>query len=61
MRLVVEDTPEGVMLRPVSPFQPTQPEEVFGSLPHNGPPKTLDKIGPGSKPRRGAGMVAVER
>jgi AbrB family looped-hinge helix DNA binding protein len=43
-RLVVEDTPEGVLLKPAPVFQPTRPEEVFGSLPHNGPPKTLDEM-----------------
>ena len=31
-RLVVEQTREGVLLRAGSPFAPTRPEEVFGSL-----------------------------
>ena len=31
-RLVVEQTREGVLLRAASPFAPTRPEEVFGSL-----------------------------
>jgi AbrB family looped-hinge helix DNA binding protein len=31
-RLVVEQTREGVLLRAASPFPPTQPEDVFGSL-----------------------------
>ncbi len=43
-RFVVEDTPEGVLLRPAPLFQPTRPEEVFGSLPYKGPPKTLDEM-----------------
>ncbi|MGH7102572.1 MAG: AbrB/MazE/SpoVT family DNA-binding domain-containing protein [Acetobacteraceae bacterium] len=43
-RLVVEDTPEGVLLKQAPPFPPTRPEEVFGSLPHQGPPKTLDQM-----------------
>ena len=43
-RLVVEDTPDGVLLKPAPLFPPTPPEEVFGSLPHEGPPKTLDEM-----------------
>ena len=31
-RLVVEQTREGVLLRPASPFPPTKPEDVYGSL-----------------------------
>lgn len=43
-RLTVEDTAEGVLLRPVSPFRATRPEDVFGMLPHGGPPKTVDEM-----------------
>jgi AbrB family looped-hinge helix DNA binding protein len=46
-RLVVEDTPEGVLLKPASLFQPTRPEDVFGCLPHHGPPKTLNEMNAG--------------
>lgn len=35
-QLVVEETRDGVLLRPASPFAPTRPEEVFGSLSHHG-------------------------
>ncbi|GEO15784.1 AbrB/MazE/SpoVT family DNA-binding domain-containing protein [Microvirga aerophila] len=42
--LTVEDTPEGVLLKAAPLFAPTQPEHVFGSLPSNGPPKTLDEM-----------------
>lgn len=35
-RLVVESTPEGVLLRPERLFPRTRPEEVFGSLAHHG-------------------------
>lgn len=35
-QLVVEETRDGVFLRPASPFPPTKPEEVFGSLSHHG-------------------------
>ncbi|HEX5327552.1 MAG TPA: AbrB family transcriptional regulator [Acetobacteraceae bacterium] len=46
-RFIVEDTPEGVLLKPAPLFAPTRPEEVFGCLPHQGPPKTLDEISAG--------------
>jgi AbrB family looped-hinge helix DNA binding protein len=43
-RLVVEDTPEGVLLRPAPLFPATKPRDVFGSLPHRGAPKTLEEM-----------------
>ena len=43
-RLVVEDTDEGVLLRPAPLFARTKPQEVYGSLPHRGPPKTLEEM-----------------
>ena len=43
-RLIVEDTPEGVLLRPAPAFAPTQPDAVFGMLPHAGPPKSLEEM-----------------
>lgn len=46
-RLVVEDTPEGVLLKPAPLFQPTRPEDVFGCLPHKGPPRTLEEMNEG--------------
>jgi AbrB family looped-hinge helix DNA binding protein len=39
--LVVEDTREGVLLRPVPAFERTRPEDVFGCLPYAGPPVSL--------------------
>lgn len=32
-RLLVEDTPQGVLLKPAPVFAETRPEDVFGSLP----------------------------
>ncbi len=32
MRLVMENTPEGVLLKPVPAFAETRPEDVFGCL-----------------------------
>ncbi len=31
-KLIVEETPDGVLLRPANPFAPTRVEEVFGCL-----------------------------
>jgi AbrB family looped-hinge helix DNA binding protein len=43
-QLVVEDMPEGVLLKAAPLFAPTRPKEVFGSLGHAGPPKTLEEM-----------------
>jgi AbrB family looped-hinge helix DNA binding protein len=43
-RLVVEDTPGGVMLKAAPVFTPTRPEDVAGMLAYRGPPKTLDDM-----------------
>lgn len=43
-RLVVEETPEGVLLKAAPVFAPTRPEDVYGSLPYEGPPKTLEEM-----------------
>jgi AbrB family looped-hinge helix DNA binding protein len=46
-RLVVEETPEGVLLKPAPLFKRTRVADVFGSLSHRGPPKTLDEMDAG--------------
>jgi AbrB family looped-hinge helix DNA binding protein len=43
-KLTVEDTPAGVLLRPMSPFPPIDPEEVFGSLKCDGPPISVEDL-----------------
>ncbi|AWM06507.1 MULTISPECIES: AbrB/MazE/SpoVT family DNA-binding domain-containing protein [Bradyrhizobium] len=43
-RLTVEDTPEGVLLKPAPAFAATRPEDVFGVLAYHGKPKTLDQM-----------------
>jgi len=43
-RLLVEETPEGVLLKPAPAFVETRPEDVFASLPHRGRPKTLKEM-----------------
>lgn len=42
--LVVEDTPDGVLLRPVPAFAPTKPAEVFGFLTWQGPEKSIEEM-----------------
>lgn len=46
-RLVVEDTPEGVLLRPASVFAATKPDDVFGSLRYDGPARSLEEMDAG--------------
>jgi len=43
-RLVVEETADGVLLKPAPVFAPTRPEDVAGMLAYRGPPKTLDEM-----------------
>ena len=43
-RLIVEETAEGVLLRPAPAFAETQPQDVFGVLPVAGKPKTLEEM-----------------
>jgi AbrB family looped-hinge helix DNA binding protein len=43
-RLVVENTPEGVLLKSAPLFPATKASEVFASLPHRGAPKTLKEM-----------------
>jgi AbrB family looped-hinge helix DNA binding protein len=43
-RLVVEDTPDGVLLRAAPVFAPTRSEEVAGMLAYRGRPKTLEEM-----------------
>ena len=43
-RLAVENTPEGVLLKPAPVFAETRPEEVFGRLACDGAPKSLSEM-----------------
>ena len=43
-RLLVEDTPDGVLLKVAPVFAPTLPEDVAGMLAHPGPPKTVEEM-----------------
>ncbi len=41
---VVEETTEGILLRPAKPFPPTRIEDVAGCLRYAGKPKTLAEM-----------------
>ena len=41
---MVEDTPDGVLLKAAPVFAPTRPEDVAGMLAYRGPPKTLEEM-----------------
>lgn len=43
-RLVVEETPDGVLLRPAAIFTPTRLEDVIGSLRYDGPARTIEEM-----------------
>jgi AbrB family looped-hinge helix DNA binding protein len=43
-RLVVEETPEGVLLKPAPLFERTSVDEVYGILKYDGPPKTIEEM-----------------
>lgn len=46
-RLIVEETPEGVLLRQAPAFAPTPQGSAFGILAYKGEPKTLEEMDAG--------------
>lgn len=44
LEFVVIDTGEGVLLKPSRPFEPTSLEDVAGSLPYTGKPRTIEEM-----------------
>ena len=46
-RLTVEETVDGVLLKPAPAFAEARPENVFGMLPHEGKPKTIAQMDAG--------------
>jgi AbrB family looped-hinge helix DNA binding protein len=44
VRLIVEDTPDGVLLKPASHFAPTESKDVFGSLAYSGAPRSIEEM-----------------
>ena len=43
-RLLVEETPEGVLLKRAPAFAETKPQTVFGVLQHQGAPRSLEEM-----------------
>jgi AbrB family looped-hinge helix DNA binding protein len=43
-RFAVEETPEGVLLRPLRRFRETRLEDVIGCLKYTGKPKTISQM-----------------
>lgn len=43
-KLLVEETAEGVLLKPAPVFKPTRIEDVFGMLKYRGKPKTIEEM-----------------
>lgn len=43
-RLIVEETADGVLLRPAAAFPRTSTEQVFGCVHYEGKPKTLNEM-----------------
>lgn len=44
-RLEVEETADGVLLKAAEPiFPPTRPEDVYGCLQYDGPPKSIEEM-----------------
>jgi len=46
-RLTVEHQGDTVILRRASPFKPTRPEDVFGSVKYDGPPVSIEDMNKG--------------
>ena len=43
-RVVVENTRDGVLLKPLPVFDETHPEQVFGSLGYRGAPRSVEDM-----------------
>lgn len=43
-RLTVEETADGVLLKPAPLFSPTRIEDVFGCLKYDGPARTIEEM-----------------
>ena len=44
LEFIVINTGDGLFLKPSRPFEPTVLEEVAGSLPYAGPPRTVEEM-----------------
>jgi hypothetical protein len=57
---MVEDTPNGVLLKAAPPFAPTGPENVFGSLPPRGSQRRLKRWRPASSLKPSGDMLVMD-
>ena len=46
-RLSIEDTPDGVLIKPLPLFKPTTMDEIVGCLKYDGPAKTIEEMNEG--------------
>jgi AbrB family looped-hinge helix DNA binding protein len=46
-KLVVEDTPQGVLLKAAPLFKPTQMKDVYGAAKYKGPPVSIEDMDAG--------------
>jgi AbrB family looped-hinge helix DNA binding protein len=44
VEFAVEDTPDGVLLRPLKPFEATRLQDVVGCTGYQGPARTLEEM-----------------
>ena len=44
VEFLVEDTSEGILLRPLKPFKPTRLKDVIGCAGYTGPAKTIEEM-----------------
>jgi AbrB family looped-hinge helix DNA binding protein len=53
-KLMIEETPEGILLKTAPSFETRQPAEIFGCLSYKGPAKTVEdmKTAVGAEVRR---------
>ena len=49
IEFAVEDTPDGVLLRPLKPFTPTRLKDVYGCAAYKGKAKSLAELDAGIK------------
>ena len=49
IEFAVEDTPDGVLLRPLKPFTPTRLKDVYGCASYKGKAKSLEELEAGIK------------
>ncbi len=44
VEFMVEDTPEGILLRPLKPFKPTRLKDAIGCTGYTGSAKTIEEM-----------------